>query len=301
MVKQVGGFEKMNLLPQIYRAIKKKGYKIPTPIQRRAIPVAITGQDLIAVARTGSGKTAAFLIPILNRLAQHSTTVGVRVVIISPTRELAQQTYRFTKELTRFMNVRSALLTGGDGLRNEFDKLAANPDILVATPGRLLHLVVEMQYSLSTVEMVVLDEADRLIEMGLIEQVSIVLKAMNYEQRQTLCFSATLPEQLTQFSKTGLNNPVLVKLDQEHKLPDELTIDHFVVRFEDKDCALLHLLFSVIKANSANVLTIVFTASRHHVDYLETLLQASGLRAAGLHGHMDQQARDIVMNAVRFI
>lgn len=298
MVKQIGGFEKMNLLPQIFRAIRKKGYKIPTPIQRRAIPVAITGQDIIAVARTGSGKTAAFLIPILNRLAQHCTTVGVRVVIVAPTRELAQQTYRFTKDLTKFMNIRTALLTGGDALKNEFDKLAANPDILVATPGRLMHLIVEMQYSLSTVEMVVLDEADRLIEMGMIEQVSVALKAMDHHQRQTLCFSATLPEQLTQFSKTGLNNPVLVKLDQEHKLPKELTIDNFVVRTDDKDCALFHLLFTVAKANTDNVLTIVFTASRHHVDYLETLLQASGLKAAGLHGHMDQPARDEVMTAV---
>ena len=298
MVKKSGGFEKMELPPEVFRAIKAKGYNLPTPIQRKAIPMSLSGQDIIAIARTGSGKTAAFLIPIFQRLKVHSNIVGARAVVISPTRELAYQTLKFALDLGKYTSLKFAALVGGDGLKSEFNKLAENPDILIATPGRLLHFILELNYSLANVEMVVLDEADRLVEMGLMEQVSSILSHMKHPNRQTLCFSATLPEVLTDFSKTGLSNPVLIKLDQEHKLPEELDLDFFMVRKEDKEALLLHIITHIIDL-SKDQLSIIFVATRHHVEYMEFLLNSFKIPAVGLYGAMDQEARTRALEMFR--
>lgn len=298
MVKTGGGFEFMGLLPHIFRSIKKKGYSLPTPIQRKVIPVVLSGQDLIAVARTGSGKTAAFLIPMIQKLKEHSTVVGARALVISPTRELATQTLRFAIELCKFSSLKICLLVGGDGLKSEFSKLAENPDIIIATPGRLMHFILELNYSLASVEMVVLDESDRLIEMGLMEQVKTILSSTTHANKQTLCFSATLPEVLTHFAKTGLSHPTLVKLDQEFKLPPELKLDFFMIRAEDRDCALMYLLNSVVNLNS-DELTMIFVATRHHVEYLEFLLNKAGIHCTGLYGALDQEARNNSLDSFR--
>lgn len=286
MVKGVS-FESLGLEPWLYRAIKAKGYTLPTPIQRKSIPIAFAGNDIIAVAKTGSGKTAAFLIPLLHKLKEHSSTVGARAVIISPTRELAIQTLRFLTELGKYSNLKYALLVGSDGLKQEFTKLAENPDVIVATPGRLMHFIVELKYSLSRVEVVVLDEADRLVEMGLMEQVKVILGSMTFPSRQNLCFSATLPDSLTDFSKTGLSQPVLVKLDQEYRLPETLKIDFWMIRNEDKEAVLCYALKSFPQKQSG----IVFVSSRHHVEYLEQLLNLLGFSVIGMFGAMDEEAR----------
>jgi ATP-dependent RNA helicase DDX54/DBP10 len=285
MVKGVS-FESLGLEPWLYRGIKNKGYSLPTPIQRKAIPAALSGTDMIAVAKTGSGKTAAFLVPLLHRLKEHSSTVGARAVVISPTRELAIQTLRFATELGKYSNLKFALLVGGDGLKQEFTKLSENPDVIIATPGRLMHFIIELKYSLSKVEISVLDEADRLVEMGLMEQVKVILSSMSLGSRQTLCFSATLPDTLAEFSKTGLSQPLLVKLDQEFRLPETLDLDFFVVRSEDKLAALVHVLKGFGRQSG-----IVFVATRHHVEYLEMYLGLIGFLAIGLFGAMDEEAR----------
>ena len=145
----------------VYKAILHKGYKVPTPIQRKAIPIIIQGRDVVAMARTGSGKTAAFLVPMLERLKLHSARVGARALILSPSRELAAQTLKFTKELAKYTDLRACALVGGDNMDEQFAAMAANPDIIVATPGRLMHLMIEMKSNLKTVEYVVFDEADR--------------------------------------------------------------------------------------------------------------------------------------------
>ncbi|CAG9323324.1 unnamed protein product [Blepharisma stoltei] len=299
MVKSGCGFETMSLHPYLFRAIKKKGYTLPTPIQRKVIPVALSGQDMIAVARTGSGKTAAFLIPMIQKLKEHSTVVGARGLVISPTRELAMQTLKFAIELCKFSSLKVCVLVGGEGLKNEFSKLAENPDIIIATPGRLMHFILELNYSLASVEMVVLDESDRLIEMGLMEQVQEILSSTTNPNKQTLCFSATLPEFLTQFAKTGLSHPTLVKLDQEYKLPTELKLDFFVIRSEDKDCALMYILKHVVNLESPDELTMIFVSTRHHVEYLEFLLNKGNIKCIGLYGALDQEARNNALDKFR--
>ncbi|OMJ70405.1 hypothetical protein SteCoe_31629 [Stentor coeruleus] len=286
MVKGVS-FESLGLEPYLYKAIKSKGYNLPTPIQRKSIPAILSGSDIIAVAKTGSGKTGAFLIPIIQRLKEHSSLVGARAVIISPTRELATQTVRFASELSKFSNLKIALLVGGAGLKQEFTKLAENPDIIIATPGRLMHFIVELKYSLSKAEIAVLDESDRLVEMGLMDQVKIILGSMDNPSRQTLCFSATLPDSLSEFSKTGLSQPLLIKLDQEYRMPEELKMDFYMVRGEDKDPALVHL----IRRIPDNEQSIIFVSTRHHVEYIEVLCNLLKISCVGLFGAMDEEAR----------
>ncbi|KAF2300348.1 hypothetical protein GH714_012272 [Hevea brasiliensis] len=169
------------------------------------------------MARTGSGKTQRFC-PMLERLKQHLPQGGVRALILSPTRDLALQTLKFTKELGRFTDLRTSLLVGGDSMENQFEELAQNPDIIIATPGRLMHHLSEVEdMSLRTVEYVVFDEADSLFGMGFAEQLHKILTQLS-ENRQTLLFSATLPSALAEFAKAGLRDPQLVRLDLETKL-----------------------------------------------------------------------------------
>ncbi|KAJ8471768.1 hypothetical protein OPV22_026111 [Ensete ventricosum] len=158
-----GGFESLGLCSEVYRGVKRKGYRVPTPIQRKTMPLILSGADVVAMARTGSGKTAAFLVPMLQKLRQHVPQAGVRALILSPTRDLALQTLKFTKELGRFTDIRTSLLVGGDNMEDQFEELAQNPDIIIATPGRLMHHLSEVEgMSLRTVEYVVFDEADSL-------------------------------------------------------------------------------------------------------------------------------------------
>lgn len=187
------------------------------------------GKDVVAMARTGSGKTAAFLIPMFERLKTRSAKAGARALIFSPTRELALQvkcyynllkkpwfyfikfqTLKFVKELGRFTDLKSAVILGGDSMDEQFLALHGNPDIIVATPGRFLHVCVEMNLKLNGIEYVVFDEADRLFEMGLGEQLGLIIERLP-DNRQTVLFSATLPKVLVEFAKAGLSDPVLIR------------------------------------------------------------------------------------------
>jgi ATP-dependent RNA helicase DDX54/DBP10 len=240
-----GGFESMDIIPEVFRAIKRKGYRIPTPIQRKAIPVALSGADVVAMARTGSGKTAAFLIPMLHKLRQHSLTAGARAIVLSPTRELALQTFKFAQELSKFTDLRAIVIVGGDSMEAQFDDLATNPDLMVATPGRLLHHVEEIQgFSIRSVTHVVLDEADRLLEMGFSDQLRDILKQCA-DVRQTLLFSATMPSQLAEFVRVGLRDPQVIRLDAEMKVSPDLKLSFTMLRQDEKIPALLYMLREV--------------------------------------------------------
>jgi ATP-dependent RNA helicase DDX54/DBP10 len=201
-----GGFESMGLSQQVYKAIIRKGYRVPTPIQRKVIDLVKGGRDVVAMARTGSGKTAAFLVPMLEQLQEHSPKVGARGIILTPTRELAMQTLKFARELGCFTNLRVCLLIGGESLDDQFAALAANPDIIVATPGRLMHHLAQTDMTLSQVQLCVFDEADRLFEMGFADQIKEIMKGMP-EEKQTCLFSATLPQILADFTSAGLHDP----------------------------------------------------------------------------------------------
>eukprot|EP01100_Stratorugosa_tubuloviscum_P004148 TRINITY_DN2028_c4_g1_i1.p1 TRINITY_DN2028_c4_g1~~TRINITY_DN2028_c4_g1_i1.p1 ORF type:complete len:700 (-),score=340.37 TRINITY_DN2028_c4_g1_i1:800-2899(-) len=291
--KSSGAFQTMGLDPRIYRAIIKRGYKIPTPIQRKTIPLLLEGQDLIAMARTGSGKTAAFLIPLLARLKNHSLKFGVRSLILSPTRELAIQTLKFFRELGKYTDIRCCLLLGGESMGDQFSDLANNPDLIIATPGRLLHHIVEAQLSLECVEYLVLDEADRLFELGFAKQIQEIMKKLTNSARQTCIFSATLPRQVVEFSRIGLSNPKTVRLDTEIKISENLALSFFTVKREDKAGALLYLLDSIIDAEQQ---TIIFVATRQQVEYLYLLLQQQNFDASYVYGSMDASARKINMS-----
>ncbi|XP_028406075.1 ATP-dependent RNA helicase DDX54-like [Dendronephthya gigantea] len=292
--KKSGGFQVMGLSYPVYKGIMKKGYKVPTPIQRKAIPLILDGKDVVAMARTGSGKTAAFLVPMFEKLHGHSAKTGARALILSPTRELALQTLKFTKELGRFTDLKSAVILGGDRMDNQFSALHENPDVVIATPGRFLHVIMEMDLKLTSIEYVVFDEADRLFEMGFSEQLHEIISRLP-EARQTLLFSATLPKSLVEFAKAGLNDPTLLRLDVDTKLSEQLKLAFFSARADDKNAVLLHLLQSVIKPTEQ---TMIFAATRHHVEFLKTLLALTSIPCSYVYSALDQAARKI--NVAKF-
>ncbi|CAE7455523.1 Ddx54 [Symbiodinium necroappetens] len=282
-----GSFQGLGLSPPVFKAIMRLGYKVPTPVQRRSIPVILEGQDTVAMARTGSGKTAAFVIPILERLKQHSESVGCRAVVLSPTRELALQTAKACRQLAKFLDLRICVLVGGQALEAQFEHLANNPDVLVCTPGRLTHHISEAELSLQRVEVLVFDEADRLFELGFAEQLQQVLEA-SPPSRQVLLFSATLPQQLVAFSRAGIKDPAFVRLDAETSLSEQLSLWYLFVRQDEKLAAAVAVLRRFHKEHKT---TIMFVATKHHVEFFNELLQQLGLSVAVVYGQMDQTAR----------
>lgn len=297
--KKTGSFQTMGFSSNIFKAIQRKGFRLPTPIQRKCIPTLLDGRDVVGMARTGSGKTAAFVLPLLEKLKIHSVKVGIRGLILSPSRELALQTYSVVKELAKFTDLRSVVLVGGDGLDEQFSQLATNPDIVVATPGRLVHLCVETKLSLKEVEMVVWDEADRLMEDPIMAQQMHEINARLPEARQTALFSATLPKALAEFAQAGLKNPLLVRLDTESKLSPDLKLSFFHLQSGAREAMLLLLLEKIIKGSAGGQLTVVFTATKHHVEYLQELLTAFGIACAYIYGTMDQVARQQALESFR--
>ncbi|XP_054002117.1 ATP-dependent RNA helicase DDX54 [Hylaeus anthracinus] len=292
--KKSGGFQSMALSHPVLKGILKRGYKLPTPIQRKTIPLALEGRDVVAMARTGSGKTACFLIPLFEKLKARQAKAGARALILSPTRELALQTLKFIKELGKFTGLKASVILGGDSMENQFSAIHGSPDILVATPGRFLHICIEMDLQLNSIEYVVFDEADRLFEMGFGEQINEIANRLP-ESRQTLLFSATLPKVLVDFAKAGLSDPVLLRLDVESKIPEELTLKFIVCRPEEKLAVLLCLLKTVIKIDSQ---TVIFAATQHHVEYIHQVLDKAGISNTFIYSNLDPSARKI--NAAKF-
>ncbi|GFP53371.1 ATP-dependent RNA helicase DBP10 [Trichoderma asperellum] len=325
-VKKGGGFQAMGLNANILKAIARKGFSVPTPIQRKTIPLVLERRDVVGMARTGSGKTAAFVIPMIERLRAHSSKFGARALILSPSRELAIQTLKVVKELGRGTDLKAVLLVGGDSLEEQFGFMSANPDIVIATPGRFLHLKVEMNLDLSSIKYVVFDEADRLFEMGFATQLTEILHALP-PSRQTLLFSATLPASLVEFARAGLQDPSLVRLDADTKMSPDLEIAFFSVKGAEKEGSLLHILHDVIRvplgppASAQDTTennskkrkrgpdggsgkptehsTIIFTATKHHVEYLYNLLQQAGFATSHVYGSLDQTARRIQVEDFR--
>jgi ATP-dependent RNA helicase DDX54/DBP10 len=241
-----GTFASFGLSKPILNNISKKGFKQPTPIQRKTIPLILQNRDIVGMARTGSGKTAAFSLPLIEKLKMHSAKVGARAIVLSPSRELAIQTYKVIKDFSRGLDLRCVLLIGGDSLEEQFNMMMSNPDIIVATPGRFLHLKIEMRLELKSVEYVVFDEADRLFEMGFEEQLTELIGSLP-ANRQSLLFSATLPRSLVDFAKAGLTNPVLVRLDAETKISDQLEMCFISTKNNEREANLLNIIQDVIK------------------------------------------------------
>ncbi|KAI9652778.1 MAG: ATP-dependent RNA helicase dbp10 [Alyxoria varia] len=324
--KKSGGFQSMGLNAGLLKAITRKGFSVPTPIQRKTIPTILDDQDVVGMARTGSGKTAAFVIPMIEKLKTHSVQVGARALILAPSRELALQTLKAVKEFSRGTDLRTVLIVGGDGLDEQFSQMASNPDIIIATPGRFLHIMVEMSLDLSSVRYAVFDEADRLFEMGFATQLHEILHAIP-ASRQTMLFSATLPKSLVEFAKAGLKDPALIRLDIETKISPDLRSTFLMVKSAEKEGALLHIVHDLIRIPPGEIQnprdppnpkkrkrftaatnptesptafsTIVFAATKHHVEYLTQVLRQAGYAVSYSYGSLDQTARKMHAESFR--
>ncbi|XP_053673328.1 ATP-dependent RNA helicase DDX54 [Anopheles nili] len=294
--KKSGGFQAMGLSAPVLKGILKMGYKVPTPIQRKTIPIIMDGRDVVAMAKTGSGKTGCFLIPLLERLKQREAKAGggARALVLSPTRELAIQTFKFVKQLGRFLDLKTILVLGGDSMDSQFAAVHTLPDIIVATPGRFLHLCVEMDLKLNSVQYCVLDEADRLFEMGFGEQLTETIKRLP-EARQMVLFSATLPKLMVDFASAGLCQPVLIRLDVESKIPDMLDLKYIYCRPAERYATLLVLLRDVIPTTAQ---TVIFAGTQHHVELISLMLTKAGIPNSHVYSGLDASARKI--NTAKF-
>ncbi len=289
-------FAELDLSPKILKAIAECGYETPTPIQAQAIPEALNGRDLLASAQTGTGKTAAFVLPALQRLTNRSTLKGIgpRILVLTPTRELAKQVTDAVATYGRHMRVRSGVILGGMPYRDQLRLLSMPVDIIVATPGRLIDHLERGKLNLSRVEILVLDEADRMLDMGFSEDVDKIAAACPTE-RQTLMFSATMDKETTRLSARLLNNPGRIEI-----APEKITADHIEQRLHvADDLAHKHKLLRHLIDNREVRKAIIFSATKRDTDTLAVELKAEGHSVAALHGDMTQGARNRTIEAMR--
>lgn len=289
--KKAKGFRAFHLNEQIYSGIKNMGYKNPTPIQRKVVPEILSGFNIIAHSRTGSGKTAAFLLPVLTKLQSHSKIVGTRCLILSPTRELAHQTAMFCRKLGKFTDLRYALLVGGNELESQFEKLAQNPDIIIATPGRVLHHLDEGSLQLKKLEILVVDEGDKMMELNFGDQLKNIMKHCP-SNRQTIMLSATIQGQLATFLKSGIIKEYkLINIEEENKIPEKLKI-HLIYTRKDVKIYTFISLFNEKIINLNKELTIVFVMTKYHCEYIQEYLKYWNINSMIIYGQMEQELRN---------
>jgi len=284
-------FEQFPFDPRIRAGIKAAGYTVPTPIQQQAIPSVLQGHDILATAQTGTGKTAAFILPILERLIK-GPSGRVRVLILAPTRELAEQIHQVTVDLGRATRVRSVTVYGGVSKSNQVEALRRGAEIVVACPGRLLDLAGDRSIDLRNVEVLVLDEADRMCDMGFLPDIRRILKLVP-EKRQTLFFSATMPDEIRELAGSILTDPVTVQVGV---IAPARTVSHAlypVSQVLKKD-----LLLSTLE-HVATGRVLVFARTKHRARNLARDLEKAKYRVAALQGNMSQNARQRALDGFR--
>ena len=284
-------FDELNLAPAILKAVHETGYETPTPIQAQAIPAVLAGHDLLAGAQTGTGKTAAFTLPLLHRLSQSAAPKnkfggkGIRALVLTPTRELAAQVEESVREYGKYLDINSTVVFGGVGMNPQIDRIKRGVDILVATPGRLLDLQQQGFLDLSTVQVLVLDEADRMLDMGFIHDVKKVL-ALVPREKQSLLFSATFSDEIRDLAATLLKNPQSIQVTPRNTTVQRITqVIHPVGRGKKKQ-VLLHI---IQQHNWSQVL--VFTRTKFGANNVAEFLTKNGVNAMALHGNKSQSAR----------
>ena len=277
----------MGLCNNILKAIKNEGYDSPTPVQELAIPLLIEGRDVLGVAQTGTGKTAAFALPVLEKLSfgKPQGKRNIRALILSPTRELAAQIDQRFYVYGKYLDVRHKVIFGGVSQKPQVQSLRKGIDVLVATPGRLLDLIRQGYVDLSHVEFFVLDEADRMLDMGFIRDIKKILKILP-RNRQNLLFSATMPSSIANLANSFLNNAEMIDLS-----PEEITVERIdqavlFVRKEDK----IKLIIDIIKENQVKR-GIIFTRTKHGANKLVKKLDRADISALAIHGNKSQGAR----------
>ncbi len=284
-------FATLGLSPAIVRAVTERGYTEPTPIQAQAIPVILAGTDLLGGAQTGTGKTAGFVLPILHRLTEHPaahTTAGrapIRALILTPTRELAAQVEESVREYGKHLALKSMMMYGGVNINPQIQKLRGQVDILVATPGRLLDHAQQRTVDLSHIEILVLDEADRMLDMGFIRDIKKIM-AMLPKKRQTLLFSATFSNEIKTLADSLLISPVTVEVARRNTTNELIAQKAYGVDRERKRELLTHL----IKENNW-FQVLVFTRTKHAANRLAENLDKDGIPAMAIHGNKSQAAR----------
>ncbi|MFY7908330.1 MAG: DEAD/DEAH box helicase [Emticicia sp.] len=283
-------FESLNLIEPIKLALAAEGYTTPTPIQQQAIPIVLEGKDLLGVAQTGTGKTAAFSIPIIQKLYQNRDINRkgrrkIKALIVTPTRELAIQIGESIAAYGANTDLRHTVIFGGVKQGRQTDELHNGVDILVATPGRLLDLITQGFITLNAIEIFVLDEADRMLDMGFVHDVKRLITLLP-KQRQSLFFSATMPDEIVKLASTILHNPSSVSVTPVSSTADTINQFLYYVDKKDKNALLLEILKDT-KIETA----LVFTRTKHGADKVVKVLLAKGIKAEAIHGNKAQNAR----------
>jgi ATP-dependent RNA helicase RhlE len=287
-------FSDLQLDDALLRAVAAESYATPTPIQAKSIPSILEGRDLLGCAQTGTGKTAAFALPILQRLsAQQHGPRTLRCLVLAPTRELATQIGESFGSYGRFLHLRTTVVFGGVGQEPQVQALRRGVDILVATPGRLLDLINQGMVSFSSLSVLVLDEADRMLDMGFIRDVRRIIRALP-TQRQTLFFSATMPPEIAALSKEILKDPVRVEVTPAATTADKVDQRVYFVAQPEKRRLLEHLL-----RDEELKRTLVFTRTKHGADKLVRQLAQVGIDATAIHGNKSQNARTRALGAFK--
>ncbi len=290
-------FQELTLIEPILKALENEGYTTPTPIQAQAIPLVLEGRDLLGCAQTGTGKTAAFAIPILQRLSTikplSKSPRVIRALILTPTRELAIQIDESFEAYGKFLNLRHAVIFGGVGQKPQTDALRQGIDVLTATPGRLLDLMSQGFIHLNHLEVFVLDEADRMLDMGFIHDVKKVIAKLP-TKRQTLFFSATMPPEIQKLANVLLTKPAKVEVTPVSSTVEIIDQSLYFVSKNDKPSLLLHLL----KSKSIQS-ALVFTRTKHGADKVVKILQKAEITSAAIHGNKSQNARQSALNGFK--
>ncbi len=283
-------FDQLGLTEELLKAVAEQGYSTPTPVQQQAIPVILDGKDVLAGAQTGTGKTASFTLPLLQRLFEninlHQKSRRVRALILAPTRELALQVVESVKTYGKHLPFRVEAIVGGASINMQIRNLRHGCDIVVATPGRLLDHVQQRNINLSQVEILVLDEADRMLDMGFLPDIRKIM-ALLPKQRQSLLFSATVANEIKTLAAQLLNNPVEIAVSRQNATADNVTERVYGINREYKRALLSYLIGS---NNWKQVL--VFVRTKHGADRLEKQLIEDGIRSTALHGDKTQGARN---------
>ena len=286
-------FTSLGLVPELVRAVADEGYEQPTPIQQEAIPLALAGRDLIGSAQTGTGKTAAFMLPNLQRLTRNGTTQVLRALVLVPTRELAEQVLQSARAYGRHLDVSAAAVYGGVGMEPQTRALTRGVDIVVATPGRLLDHMERGHVDFSRLEVLVLDEADRMLDMGFAPDVRRILAALP-ARRQTMLFSATISPEVDALARRALDGHASVEIGRRAK-PAE-GIEHVVVAVDKLQKR--GVIARILQAKPAGQ-TLVFTRTKYGADKLVTFLRREGIPAHAIHGDKAQSHRTRTLDAFR--
>jgi ATP-dependent RNA helicase RhlE len=287
-------FKELHLVAPILKALETEGYTMPTPIQEQSIPHILRGKDLLGCAQTGTGKTAAFAIPILQNLLlqqkEDAYNHDIKALILTPTRELAIQIDESFDAYGKHTGLRHAVIFGGVSQFHQTNELRRGVDVLIATPGRLLDLIAQKFVSLQGLKMFVLDEADRMLDMGFIHDVKKIIARLP-EKRQTLFFSATMPPEITKLSASILTNPVRVEVAAVSSTSENVDQHIFLVEKNDKRQLLIHLLKDGTIQNA-----LVFTRTKYGADKIAKELIRAGIKADAIHGNKTQAARQKALN-----